>query len=243
MELTNQWNDFLLRESDPYAMTKYEILLKWLGEVDGRKCLVVGSGSGEFAALLACAGADVLATDIDSQSIDLTKQTAKRFGTSLKTAVFRLEEIPQDEKFDIVAATDVIEHIENDTSAAIQIVNLVKPNGKLIITVPALQTLFGYHDEVLSHFRRYNYANLIQLFSPHVRVTHSQYFGFFLIPVAFFMSRLLRKPYPVRSVGNATKGRSLLGFLIRMLFFLESRVKFPLGTSILLMGTPKHHSK
>jgi 2-polyprenyl-3-methyl-5-hydroxy-6-metoxy-1,4-benzoquinol methylase len=234
--LLNQWNDFLLRELDPYAMAKYHLLLDWLGDVRGLTCLIVGSGSGELAALLALAGAKVLATDIDNNSIELTVQTAKRYGANLQTRVSRLEEFSDSEKFDLVLATDVIEHIADDQAAAKKLAHLTKKSGRLVITVPALQSLFGYHDEILHHYRRYNSSQLSRLFRPYLKIQKLQYFGFFLIPVALITSRILRRPYPVAYAGQAKKTKSLMGRLLRLIFKIEGNITFPLGTSLLLLG-------
>lgn len=240
VELTNQWNDFLIRDLDPYATSKYRIILDWLGDVRSKRCLIIGSGSGELAALLAREGADVLASDIDQPSIDLTLKTAQKLGVRIRARVARLEEFSDDEQYDIVAATDVIEHIEDDSAAARQVTSLVAPGGRLVITVPALQSLFGYHDEVLHHFRRYNRKALKTLFSPYVRFERMQYFGFFLIPIALIISRWMRRPYPVAAAGNAEKKKaSPLGWIVRLLFFLERTLVFPSGTSLLFLARPK----
>jgi len=150
------WNDMLARRLDPYAGTKYEILLEWLGDVAGQSIVVVGSGSGEFAALLAGRGGEVLAVDIDEESVELTRKTAESFHVVLSTQVNRIEEMDVSEKYDLVVATDVIEHVEDDHAAMETLVALTKPGGRLLITVPALQWLFGIHDESLGHFRRYD---------------------------------------------------------------------------------------
>lgn len=237
LPLINQWNDFLLRQSDPYANAKYEILLNWLGLVDGKKCLIVGSGSGEFAVMLAKRGAIVLAIDIDKAFTDLTQRTAERLGVKLETQVSRLEDLSSVSTFDIVVATDVIEHIEDDVRAAAKLRELLSLDGKLIITVPAMQSLFGYHDRVLGHFRRYSRPQLRALFSSYLDIQRLRYFGFFFIPVTLMISKILNRPYPTAAVGEAEARPSLVGMIIKVLFWFEKRFSFPMGTSLLLIGT------
>jgi SAM-dependent methyltransferase len=232
------WNDLLVREVDPYASTKYEILLAWLGDVAGRSAIVVGSGSGEFAALLASRGARVLAVDIDEPSVELTRQTAARFGVELETAVARIEEIDVARQFDLVVATDVIEHVADDDLAVDKLVALTAAGGRILITVPALQWLFGLHDEALGHYRRYDRRSLRRLLEARVRIDRLRYFGLFLVPAALLLSRWLRRPYPIRGVGESYARRSALGTLLRLLFGLEKRLAPPLGTSLLLLGRP-----
>ncbi len=188
--------------------------------------------------MLARAGAKVLATDIDAASVDLTQSTSSELGVQIQTQVARLEDLPLEPKFDIVVATDVIEHIENDQAAAVKLSQLVAPQGRLVITVPALQFLFGYHDVVLGHFRRYSCGQVRTLFAPFFKIERLRYFGFFLIPVTLMFSRIMKKPYPVAAVGNSAQGQSLAGRIIRFLFRIEKSSAFPLGTSVLLLATP-----
>jgi hypothetical protein len=63
-----------------------------------------------------------------------------------------------------------------------------------------------------------------------------RYFGFFLIPVTFILSRWLRKPYPVAVVGQMKENRGVASQLLRAFFAVESKIHFGLGTSLLLIA-------
>jgi SAM-dependent methyltransferase len=238
--LEDQWSDFLLRRLDPYAFTKYDILLDWLGDVRGLTAMVVGSGSGEFAALLAARGADVTATDVDEASVRLTLETASRYGVRVAAKVARLEALHASRDaagaFDVVCATDVIEHIADDVAAVRHLCALASPGGRVVVTVPAGPRLFGLHDEVLGHHRRYTRDALVRLFSPRLRIERLRPYGLLLIPVAFALSRVLRRSYPVAAVGEAEAGGGIRGALVRAFFRWERRVEPPAGISLLLLG-------
>ena len=67
----------------------------------------------------------------------------------------------KNKKFDTVIMFDVLEHIEDDIDFLKNTVNnLLKDKGKIIMTVPAYQSLFSKHDVKLKHFRRYNIKTL-----------------------------------------------------------------------------------
>jgi SAM-dependent methyltransferase len=237
----DQHTDFQVRVDDPYAMSKYAIALGWLGALPGVRTLVVGSGSGELACFLAQRGAEVLAIDIDEASIAFTRRTAARLGVALRTGVSTLEAFDAGERFGLVVATDVIEHIADDAAAVARLKGLLAPGGRLLLTVPALQPLFGFHDELLGHFRRYSRGGLLRLVQGAgggpVRVLEVRSFGFFLVPVALLFSRILRRTYPVAQAGARTRQRtSPLGLVLRALLALERRVAFPVGTSLLLLA-------
>jgi 2-polyprenyl-3-methyl-5-hydroxy-6-metoxy-1,4-benzoquinol methylase len=218
-------------------MAKYEILLEWIGNINGKTAVVIGSGSGEFAALLARAGAYVTAVDIDEASVQLTQETARKFGVRVKGEVATLQGFVKTEQFELVVATDVIEHIEDDRSAARELSELVRLRGKVLITVPALPFLFGYHDSVLGHYRRYTRKALLGLFTPYLRIQSIRYYGISLIPAALVLSKWLRRPYPAGHVGSIKEKNRLLGSLVSLLFSIEKKISPPLGTSLLLMGT------
>jgi SAM-dependent methyltransferase len=233
IQIQDQYSDFLIRAVDPYARAKYDILHKALGEVEGLSCLVIGAGSGEYACEVAARGARVLAVDIDQASLDLCRKTAAQYGVNLDYRMSSLENLELPEQWDRVIATDVIEHIENERVAVEKILSFTKSKGKIVITVPALNFLFGHHDEILGHFRRYTCSRVRKLFSGDCELLFLRYFGFFLIPVTLFYSVWARKPYPVASVGQEMKKKSLVGEVLKRVLNFEKQVPLPLGTSVL----------
>lgn len=58
-------------------------------------------------------------------------------------------------RFDLVCLFDVLEHIERDEDALAALGDHIRPGGKLLLTVPAYQWMFGTHDRILGHYRRY----------------------------------------------------------------------------------------
>jgi SAM-dependent methyltransferase len=55
---------------------------------------------------------------------------------------------------------DVLEHIEDEAAALQQVHTLLRPGGRLFLTVPAYQFLFSVDDAVAGHFRRYTIPSL-----------------------------------------------------------------------------------
>lgn len=62
---------------------------------------------------------------------------------------------PFGSSFDLVCLFDVLEHIEQDHDALQRVFDLLKPGGRLLITVPAFRSLWSYWDEAAHHVRRY----------------------------------------------------------------------------------------
>ena len=101
-------------------------------------------------------------------------------------------------KVDVVLLLDVIEHIEDEITFLKELrqSGLIDGNTKIIITVPAFQSLFSNHDVYLRHFRRYNIA----LLNNHLELAgfKSQQTGY------FFISLLLVRVFQKMLQGNKT---------------------------------------
>jgi len=230
-----QYDDLVNRENDPYAKAKYQILLDYLEKkgYSNLDILNAGCGSGDLSILLAKAGHKVVGIDPSEEYIELAR---KRVEQSEVDCEFRVESIKNlsDKKFDCVIATDVLEHIKDDYGAMEKLSFVTRPTGLIIITVPALQTLFGYHDEQLGHFRRYNSQNLKRLISSPkgVKIVKLRYFGFTLIPICYLFSCLLRRPYPMGSGEKKLKG-TIQDLILNILLNIDRLLPLFLGTSLI----------
>jgi SAM-dependent methyltransferase len=72
-----------------------------------------------------------------------------------------LEQLPfEADRFDLIVATDVIEHLDDDRLALAELGRVAAPGGRLVLTVPAYAWLWSRHDESLHHKRRYTAARM-----------------------------------------------------------------------------------
>ncbi|RBY86543.1 class I SAM-dependent methyltransferase [Blastococcus sp. TF02A-30] len=55
----------------------------------------------------------------------------------------------------VVIALDVLEHLEDDAQAARELRRVLRPDGVLVVAVPADPTLWSAHDDAVGHLRRY----------------------------------------------------------------------------------------
>lgn len=69
-------------------------------------------------------------------------------------------ELLEPQSIDQLIMMDVLEHVPDEDTFLKAALRKLRPEGYLILTVPALQTLFSSHDNFLKHFRRYNRSQL-----------------------------------------------------------------------------------
>lgn len=60
-----------------------------------------------------------------------------------------------DATFDVVGAFDVIEHCEPESVAVAELARVLRPGGRLLLSVPAYQWAWSDHDVRAGHHRRY----------------------------------------------------------------------------------------
>lgn len=95
-----------------------------------------------------------------------------------------------DHQFDIIIASDNLEHLKDDKLALQNWYKALKPGGKLYVFVPAYMFLWSQHDEVNMHYRRYTVKELAtKLSSTGFSIDRKSYWNVIL----FFPLYLKRK--------------------------------------------------
>ena len=117
---------------------------------------------------------------------------AKRLG--IETVYqFDLQRPPFRDHFDAVALFDVLEHIPGDVAAVRQVHRMLRPGGRVLLTVPAHSWLWSRVDDLSGHHRRYNRRRLGSLLaSAGFDVLECRYFFTALVPGLLLRSLLSR---------------------------------------------------
>lgn len=220
--------DHEFRDDDEYAASKYRLTLKWLRKAGARGVMYhIGCGAGLFNEDAVHAGFAVEAFEPDPRAF--RRALANRPAASCSVHQLGIEGIVGDEVADVIVMHDVLEHLADDHDAVERLHRLLKPDGILILSVPAMQWLFGYHDEQLGHFRRYRKRSLRTVVQPRFDIRRIRYFGASMIPLTLWFSRWRRRPYPTSTAG----GDGLVARAFRTLCRAEERFPGPVGTSLL----------
>jgi SAM-dependent methyltransferase len=124
----------------------------------GTRILDAGCGSGRNMADLARRGT-VAGVELAPSSLEV----ARARGVGEVRAGSLEEPLPfAGGAFDLAVALDVLEHLSDDAPAWRELARVVAPGGRLVVTVPQYAWLWGEHDVVSHHHRRYTRATLVQ---------------------------------------------------------------------------------
>jgi len=148
-------------------------------------------------------------------------------------------------QYDVICLFDVLEHIEDDESALRALRALLAPGGRVLLTVPAYQWLFGAHDRAHHHYRRYTTRRLRRIArAAGFEVCRSGYFNTLLFPV-LAARRLLARAGRGEPEDDARMPSPLLNGVLAAVFGAERLVlplfAFPYGSSaIAVLRRPEH---
>ena len=118
--------------------------------------LDIGCGSGVYSLDLARKGYKVYSIDIASLYVRQTIKLARNNGKRIQGIVASAEYLPfQDETFDMVLCTEVLEHLVSPLSALKELKRVCKVNGKIIITIPSSLSLTELYRRDREHLHRF----------------------------------------------------------------------------------------
>lgn len=210
-----------------------------------RMILDLGSGAGNMAHHLAHYGR-VIGIDNNSRPLAVAAQRGLPVLQSTGDAL----SFPED-SFDLIALLDTVEHIPNETGVLAECYRVLKPGGKLLVTVPAFMWLWSYNDEINEHQRRYTAPELNQkLTAQGFRVKRLSYNNFFLFPMVAAL-RLLRSDQPELDSPHLTQEEEVYqvemeaipepaNTILHIVGWLEAelldRIDLPIGVSVLCVA-------
>jgi SAM-dependent methyltransferase len=150
------------------------------------------------------------------------------------------ERLPVRTHFDAIAALDVLEHIDNDRKALVEMRRAVKPNGGLVLTVPQHQWLWSASDDFSHHRRRYSRRELVDRTKAagFEILRCSSFFSTTLPFLAMARRRSQSKAYdPVAELRLSRPLNALFHALLGPEWILlKAGVSLPAGSSLLLIA-------
>lgn len=200
-----------------------------------RRAIDLGCGNGRFLAALAERGAEVTGVDAYPDSLERALARAPR-ATLLAADVTA---VPLEAAgFDLVAALDVLEHLEPPRLLA-EARRLLAPGGRLLLSVPAFASLWSARDERAGHLKRYRRRLLeAELAESGFRLEFATHYQFLLFPLVWLSRKLdAKRKLPLERRPPGPLGR-LLGAINLFEVGWWGRRSLPWGSSLIALARP-----
>ncbi|PWU11017.1 MAG: hypothetical protein C5B47_01295 [Verrucomicrobia bacterium] len=209
----------------------------------GYRLLEVGCGTGALLSKLAhiCQEGEVIGMDLHNEAVEVAKKR-----TPCKVVSGNILDPPELGQFDIVGAFDVIEHLEDHVAALMGLSKLLRPGGKILLTVPAHMSLWSYFDEAACHKRRYNLHSLVSaLKSAKLQPLYMTEFMMGTFPLIWLGRRLFSSRKVSSSITEQANlelkivpivNSLLKNFLLLEKYWIGGHLKLPFGSSIIAIA-------
>jgi SAM-dependent methyltransferase len=176
--------------------------------------------------------------------VDVERAHVQWANDGIAYLIGRLEAVPLAARSaDAVLALDVLEHLDDDAAGLREASRILRPGGLLLVTVPALPSLWGGQDVVSHHRRRYTGRTLVGAYTrAGLPRPWLSYFNTFLFPSVAAVR------WTRRMLGLAERPRTdfddnrpgALNAALEAVFATErhlvSRVRLPIGVSLLAIS-------
>lgn len=214
----------------------------------GYHVLEVGSGTGNTLRQLeqTCTNGTVLGMDLFFEGL---RYAQHRVACPLVQGDMHFP--PFGIQFDLIGLFDVLEHLPDDMAVLRDLHRMLKPNGCLMLTVPAHMSLWSYFDEASHHCRRYEYNGLEnKLNQAGYRVEYLTHYMASIFPLVW-IGRRVAGHFFIKQGNDIEQAHQLAGRDIKIipvlndaLFFmllletrlLKRRRRLPIGTSLLAVA-------
>ena len=148
--------------------------IDWMAEqAQGRQILDVGCSEGVLEILLARNGFNVTGVDINAEALAFARDLLAREPEEVRSRVrFVHGDLAQarllDDRFDTLVMGEILEHLEDPQTLLNRSLDLIRPDGRVIITTP-----FGYHPDE-DHRQAFCLSDFIALAKPRCALEHLQ---------------------------------------------------------------------
>lgn len=203
------------------------------------RILDIGCSSGELIKELKKKGyKKVTGIDISEQAIKECQRKKIR-----NIYLMNAEKITLKKRFDIIIASDVLEHIKNDEKAIKEWEKKLTKKGKIICFVPAFKQLWSRLDEENKHHKRYTLKELTKKFKKQgFKINKKSYWNCSLfIPslITKIISRITKKENqlfkPTRTINK------ILETIIKNENKITEHINLPIGVSAFIIATKQEN--
>jgi len=192
---------------------------------DARDVLDFGAGTGSLTRRVQALGLSPRCVELDDRHRAQLQQQG--FPT-----VATLDAVPS-ESVDYIYSSNVLEHIEDDLATLVELRDRLRPGGRLLLYVPAFQSLYSSLDQMAGHFRRYDKRMLgDRLRSVGFEVDELFYADFF----GYFATRAFKRLGNSMSNANPLTYRIFDGVVFPVGCVIERLMRVPVGKNVVAVA-------
>ena len=230
-------------ETHWWFVGRRKIVLRLVSElIEGSanpQILDIGCGAGATLKRLEELG-NATGVDISSNAVSYCQKRGCR-----RVCLVEEEMLPfGNKKYFLILSLDVLEHMDHDYQHLREYHRILKDDGRILLTVPALPWLWSSHDTANRHRRRYTQTQLKALLEREGwKIERITYFCTFLFPLIMVLRLISKAVSKTIKSYNADWNFKIPGFGINWLFsrifageaFWILRGRLPIGSSLLVI--------
>lgn len=219
------------------------ILDKWFATGVDKQILDAGCGTGSAMASYLSEYGKVIGFDLSPIALKFCRE---RGLTALTRA--SVMQIPfKTASFDLITSFDVLyeQGVQSDLASMGELFRVLRPDGLILIRLPAYDWLRGQHDLTVHTARRYTVSQAKQLLKGNgFSILHASYANTFLFPLAV-AKRLLERIYvPAPHSSDLSVEAGIFNGLLKNILCSEaalvSSVGLPFGLSVVVLAKKPH---
>jgi len=127
---------FVIESFESVIALENRAILRFFGDVKGKKILDLGCGAGEASVYFALKGAEVTSLDLSKEMLNKVEALAAHYGVTVKTIESPAEHLPfESDTFDYVYGYGVLHHV-NLRMAVHEVSRVLKKEGKAAFIEP-----------------------------------------------------------------------------------------------------------
>jgi 2-polyprenyl-3-methyl-5-hydroxy-6-metoxy-1,4-benzoquinol methylase len=137
------------------------ILFKLMKNIRGRAILDLGCGYGVYSSELKWNGMKPTGVDYELKNVEVWKKINSQFKDEIPFVMASVLFLPfKNGVFDVIICTEVLEHLEEDKKALIEMNRILKKRGSLLLTTPSTDAKSFLHGRKKEEQLMYEYGHV-----------------------------------------------------------------------------------